>query len=89
MTLHSWSHFWAKFGLISLLAGFVLAILVWAIWDIDLIERGKLLGNSASEAIKEMLYGTPPGLLILIVGIICFTLGTLNGHFGWPLGGKR
>ncbi len=84
MRLHDWSHFWARFGLISIIAGFVIGIAVWAIWDVDIIARGKLLGNSASEAIRDMLYNTPPGLLILIVSIIAFTLGTLNGHFGWP-----
>lgn len=82
MTVHQWTLVLLRIGawlLVSGLAGFVL----WGGWDLVLIARGKLAGNSISGAAMRALYGWHPGVLIAVTAALSVLVGLLLGHFGW------
>lgn len=49
------------------------------VWDLLLIHRDQLAGNSASRAIYNTASAHPVWVFILGAA-----LGVLVGHFGWP-----
>lgn len=54
------------------------------IWDLVLIYRGQLRGNSASAVIKDFAQHQP--VWVFALGLM---LGVLIGHFLWPQFGRR
>jgi hypothetical protein len=58
---------------------FALSFLALGIWDLVLIYRGELGGNSASRVIKDFAQGEP--IWVFLLGLV---LGILAGHFAWP-----
>ncbi len=75
MTLYSWTQriVWIGFGL------FAAAFLLLGAWDIVLIAKGRLAGNSASRVILEIARTAP--IFVFVIGLV---LGVLVGHFSWP-----
>ena len=53
------------------------------VWDLWLIYRGFLGGNSASGVILEVARQAP---VWTVLAALC--VGVLVGHFFWPLGGR-
>lgn len=64
---------WTGFGL------FAAAFVLLGIWDLVLIIKNKLPGNSASGVILDIARTVP-----WFVFLIAFVLGVLVGHFLWP-----
>ena len=60
-------------------AVFACAFLLLGAWDIFLIAKNKLPGNSASSVILDIAHQQP--IFVLVIGLI---LGILVGHFTWP-----
>lgn len=82
MTAHAASLVFLRVGAWCLVAGLV-GVLVWAGFDLVLIRRGELAGNSISLAAMRALYGAHPGVLIAIALVVGILIGVLLGHFGW------
>ncbi len=68
----------AAFGL------FALAFVTLGVWDLVLIYRKQIDGNSASRVIKDFAQAEP--VWVLALGLV---LGVLIGHFFWPQWGRR
>lgn len=82
MTVHAWTLVLLRVGAWLLAAG-ALGLIVWGGWDLVLIARGELRGNSISQAAMRALYGWHPGALIAVSLSIGLLVGVLLGHFGW------
>ena len=82
MTVHAWTLVLLRVGAWTLAAG-ALGLLIWGGWDLVLIGRGELRGNSISQAAMRALYGWHPGVLIAVSVSIGLLFGVLLGHFGW------
>jgi hypothetical protein len=82
VTVHAWTLVFLRVG-IWLIATGLLGVLVWAGWDLVLIGRGELAGNSISQAAMRALYAAHPGVLIAITLAVGLLVGILLGHFGW------
>lgn len=67
----------AAFGL------FALAFVTLGVWDLILIHRQQIDGNSASRVIKDFAQAQP--IWVFALGLI---LGVLIGHFLWPQFGR-
>jgi hypothetical protein len=67
----------AAFGL------FALSFVALGVWDLILIYRGQLSGNSASRVIKDFAQAQP--IWAFALGLV---LGVLIGHFLWPQFGR-
>ena len=64
---------WVGFGL------FALSFVLLGVWDLFLILKGRLPGNSASAVILEIARTVP--WFVFALGL---ALGVLVGHFLWP-----
>jgi hypothetical protein len=82
VTDHAWTLVLLRVGAWMLAAG-LLGLVVWGGWDLILIARSNLRGNSISEAAQRALYGWHPGVLLLIAFFLGALVGLLLGHFGW------
>lgn len=60
-------------------AVFALSFVALGVWDLLLIKRGQLGGNSASRVILD--YATAHPAWVFVLGL---ALGVLVGHFAWP-----
>jgi hypothetical protein len=58
---------------------FAVSFLTLGVWDLVLIARGQLGGNSASRVIKDFAQAEP--VWVFLLGLV---LGVLTGHFMWP-----
>jgi hypothetical protein len=58
---------------------FLAAFLLLGIWDLVLIGRGRLSGNSASGVILEVARSEPVWTVLVALAV-----GVLAGHFFWP-----
>lgn len=74
MTPYQWTQriVWTGFGL------FAAAFVLLGVWDLVLIARHQLGGNSASAVILGIARTQP--LLVFSIGLV---LGVLVGHFLW------
>jgi hypothetical protein len=88
VTVHQWTFVFLRVGAWLLVAG-LLGVIVWGGWDLVLIARGQLRGNSISQAAMRALYGWHPGVLILVAFFLGALVGILLGHFGWVLPAMR
>jgi hypothetical protein len=59
---------------------FLSAFLLLGAWDLVLIAKGKLSGNSASGVILEVARQAPVWTVLVALAV-----GVLVGHFFWPL----
>jgi uncharacterized membrane protein len=59
-------------------AVFAASFIALGIWDLVLIYRGQIAGNSASRVILDTARAHPIWLALLF-----FVLGVLAGHFFW------
>lgn len=82
MTTHDWTLILLRVGAWILAAG-ALGLILWGGWDLVLIARGELRGNSISQAAMRALYGWHPGVLIAVSLVVGLVVGVLLGHFGW------
>lgn len=60
-------------------AVFVASFVALGVWDLLLIQRGQLVGNSASRVLLD--YASSHPVWVFILGLM---LGVLVGHFAWP-----
>lgn len=79
MTAHESTH------LVVRLVGwwFLVGFAALGIWDLWLIYRGQLGGNSASGVILEVARQAP-----IWTVLVAFGVGVLAGHFFFPLRGR-
>lgn len=90
MTMHDWTHRLVWWGVVNV----ALTFAAWGVWDLVLVARGDLRGNSASGIVLEgaqrhpawafafgALVGALPWPVAALVGI---AVGVLVGHFFWP-----
>lgn len=82
MTAHEWTLVLLRVGAWMLVAGLA-GLVVWGGWDLVLIARGELRGNSISQAAMRALYGWHPGAIIAVTFALGLLCGVLLGHFGW------
>lgn len=75
MTPHAATHLVVRVVGWWLLAG----VAALGVWDLVLIARGQLTGNSASGVILEVARQSP-----LWLALASFAVGILTGHFWWP-----
>jgi hypothetical protein len=59
---------------------FLSAFLLLGAWDLVLIAKGRLAGNSASGVILEIARDAPVWTVL-----VALAAGVLVGHFFWPL----
>jgi hypothetical protein len=82
VTTHEWTLILLRVGAWLIAAG-ALGFILWGGWDLVLIARGELRGNSISGAAMRALYGWHPGVLIAVALSLGILVGVLLGHFGW------
>lgn len=75
MDYHYWTHRVVQIAALNIVFTFV-AI---GLWDLFLIYKNALAGNSASRVILEISMKVP----IWVAGV-ALILGVLAGHFWWP-----
>jgi hypothetical protein len=82
VSAHEWTLVFLRLGAWLLVLS-LLGLILWGAWDLVLIARGQLRGNSISSAAMHALYGWHPGALIAVSLVIGLLVGVLLGHFGW------
>jgi hypothetical protein len=60
-------------------AVFAASFVALGVWDLVLIYRGQIAGNSASRVILDTAREHP-----IWIALLAFVLGILTGHFTWP-----
>jgi hypothetical protein len=58
---------------------FAASFVALGVWDLVLIYRGQIAGNSASRVILDTAREHP-----IWIALLAFVLGILTGHFTWP-----
>lgn len=82
MSTQDWTLVILRVGLWLIAAG-LLGVIMWGGWDLVLIARGDLAGNSISRAAMRALYAAHPGVLLLAGLLVGLLVGALLAHFGW------